>query len=85
MVRFPTLNLFIEGPDLSGKSSLIKELHSQTQYKRHIFDRSQISRKIFCDLYERDYELQHLHMEKRKFLKDLVLEEMKFMISRLCW
>ena len=63
MVRFPTLNLFIEGPDLSGKSSLIKELHSQTQYKRHIFDRSQISRKIFCDLYERDYELQHLHMD----------------------
>jgi hypothetical protein len=62
VTRFPTQNLFIEGPDLSGKTSLISEVHNQTSYKWHIFDRSQISRHIFCDLYERNYPHQELDL-----------------------
>lgn len=53
MLYFPTNTLFIEGPDCSGKTTLISKIHEQTDYKWHIFDRSQISRKIFCDLYKR--------------------------------
>ena len=54
MIYFPTNTLFIEGPDCSGKTTLIGEIHEQTDYKWHIFDRSQISRNIFCNLYKRE-------------------------------
>ena len=54
MLRFPTSTLFIEGPDCSGKTSLINQIHAETKYSWHIMDRSQISRKLFCDLYNRD-------------------------------
>lgn len=50
---FPTQNLFIEGPDCSGKTTLVKNIHEFTGYKWHIHDRSQISRKIFCEMYSR--------------------------------
>ena len=53
MLRFPTSTLFIEGPDCSGKTSLINQIHAETKYSWHIMDRSQFSRKLFCDLYNR--------------------------------
>ena len=53
MLMFPTQNLFIEGPDCSGKTTLVKNIHEFTGYKWHIHDRSQISRKIFCEMYSR--------------------------------
>lgn len=47
-------NLFIEGPDCSGKTTLVESIHKSTNYRYHIMDRSQISRKIFAHLYNRD-------------------------------
>ena len=47
-------NLFIEGPDCSGKTTLIDSIHRKTNYSYHIMDRSQISRSIFANLYNRD-------------------------------
>jgi len=62
MITFPVNSLFIEGPDCSGKTTLIRKIHDKTAYQWHIHDRSQISRKIFADLYDRcisniDYDL----------------------------
>ena len=62
MLTFPIKSLFIEGPDCSGKTTLIGNIHTLTGYRWHIFDRSQISRMIFCKLYGRsidnlDYDL----------------------------
>ncbi len=54
MITFPTDNLFIEGPDLSGKTTLIKNIHSKTNYRWHITDRSKISRMIFAEMFNRD-------------------------------
>jgi len=64
MLTFPVKNLFIEGPDCSGKTTLIKKIHKLTDYRWHITDRSQISRKIFSELYSRvlPYD-DHLHLE----------------------
>jgi len=62
---FPTENLFIEGPDCSGKTTLIRKIHELTNYKWHIHDRSQISRNIFARMYERNlrFSKEDLHME----------------------
>lgn len=54
MIFFPIDNVFIEGPDCSGKTSLINSIHSQTQYKWHLMDRSQFSRSIFAKMYGRN-------------------------------
>ena len=51
---FPTQNLFIEGPDCSGKTTLVRNIHELSKYKWHIHDRSQISRKIFKHEYNRN-------------------------------
>ena len=65
MLRFPIQNLFIEGPDCAGKSTLIEKIHKISEYRWHIMDRSQISRKIFSALYSRDTKNidQDLHIE----------------------
>ena len=65
MLTFPTSTLFIEGPDCSGKTSLIKQIHKDTAYAWHIMDRSQFSRKVFCDLYGRNINMSEneLHLE----------------------
>lgn len=54
MLTFPIKNLFIEGPDCSGKTTLVNKIHRSTNYKWHIHDRSQVSRKIFAKMYNRD-------------------------------
>jgi hypothetical protein len=65
MLKFPTKNLFIEGPDCSGKTTLVRNIHELTNYKWHIHDRSQISRDIFARMYDRKLPLSKhdLHME----------------------
>ena len=54
MINLPTHNIFIEGPDCSGKTTLIKNVHNATGYRWHLMDRSQISRRIFAKMYNRD-------------------------------
>jgi len=56
MITLPTKTLFVEGPDCSGKTTLIQKIHHSTGYRWHIFDRSQISRSIFSKLYGRDID-----------------------------
>tara|TARA_Y100000034_G_C6893431_1_gene411456 strand:+ start:69 stop:974 length:906 start_codon:yes stop_codon:yes gene_type:complete len=65
MLKFPTKNLFIEGPDCSGKTTLVRNIHELTNYKWHIHDRSQVSRDLFARMYSRNLEfLKHdLHAE----------------------
>jgi len=53
MLTFPTQNLFIEGPDCAGKTTTIRKIHNLSNYRWHIHDRSQVSRKVFAELYER--------------------------------
>jgi hypothetical protein len=65
VITFPIRNLFIEGPDCSGKTTLVRDIHNSTDFRLHIHDRSQISRKIFSDLYNRDLDFidDDLHAE----------------------
>lgn len=44
----------VEGPDLAGKSSLIKNLHRTTNYRWNIHDRSYLSRVCCAMMYARD-------------------------------
>ena len=65
MLTYPTKNLFIEGSDCSGKTTLIKQIHKDSNYLWHIMDRSQVSRSIFSNMYKRDlYNVANdLHLE----------------------
>lgn len=54
MITFPVNTVFVEGPDCSGKTSLINQIHRDTNYRWHIMDRSQVSRKIFNNFYGRE-------------------------------
>ena len=65
MIYFPTTSLFVEGPDCSGKTTLIKNIHRLSKYRWHIQDRSHLSRKIFNDLYCRnnDNDNFNFHLE----------------------
>ena len=54
MVRFPTFYLNLEGPDRSGKTTMQSQLHSATDYRWNIHDRSGISMLVFSDMYNRD-------------------------------
>jgi hypothetical protein len=56
-------NLFIEGPDCSGKTTVIDLLHKQTDYKFHAFDRSRISQYVFAKMYNRDVEMSRHMLE----------------------
>lgn len=47
-------NVFIEGPDCSGKTTVINKIHKHTNYRYHMFDRSRMSKHIFSNLYNRD-------------------------------
>ena len=65
MEKFPTRYMILEGPDLSGKTTLYNELHSQTKYKWNIQDRSALSMLCYARLYGRNVEeyRQKLHDE----------------------
>ena len=48
------LNINIEGPDCSGKTTLFNRLHKETDFKYNIQDRSCISMYIYAKMYERE-------------------------------
>ena len=54
MLTFPTTSIFIEGADCTGKTTLIKNIHTDSEYRWHIQDRSQISRMVFSKMYDRN-------------------------------
>ena len=48
------ININIEGPDCSGKTTLFRRLHKETNFKYNIQDRSCMSMYVYSKLYERD-------------------------------
>ena len=56
MLTFPINMISIEGPDLSGKTTLINDIHKKTNYRWHLMDRSKLSRMVFAKMYDRDIE-----------------------------
>ena len=66
-------NVFIEGPDCSGKTTVINEIHKHTNYKYHMFDRSRMSQYIFSTMYERGniHEYSELYLEEKSDLSNL--------------
>lgn len=44
----------LEGPDLSGKTTLYSKIHSATKFKWNIQDRSEISMAIYSEMYDRN-------------------------------
>ena len=65
MLTFPTKQIFVEGPDCSGKTTLVRKIHSLSGFRWHIHDRSQISRSVFAKMYGRNLENieEDLHIE----------------------
>jgi len=53
-MRFPTQQLILEGPDLSGKTTLYSNLHKATDYRWNIHDRSTLSMIVYAKHYKRD-------------------------------
>ena len=62
------LNINIEGPDCSGKTTLFNRIHKETNFKYNIQDRSCMSMYVYAKLYERD---------DASFWFDKVLEDIK--------
>ena len=48
------LNINIEGPDCSGKTTLYNRLHKETNFKYNIQDRSCMSMFVYAKMYNRD-------------------------------
>ena len=48
------LNINIEGPDCSGKTTLFNRLHKETNFKYNIQDRSCMSMFVYAKIYGRD-------------------------------
>jgi hypothetical protein len=53
-MRFSTQQLILEGPDLSGKTTLYSHIHEATGYRWNIQDRSTLSMVVFAKFYNRD-------------------------------
>ena len=66
VITFPIDTIFVEGPDLSGKTTLIKKIHQNTEYRWHMIDRSKLSRAIFSSFYNRDHEFS-----RQAFLREI--------------
>lgn len=54
MIRIPINRLIVEGPDLSGKTTLIKQIHKITNYRYNVTDRSSFSAVCFAQQFKRD-------------------------------
>ena len=59
MISRPINYIFLEGPDLSGKTTLYEDLHKCSNYRWNIQDRSALSMLIHAKLYERE-EFRHV-------------------------
>lgn len=60
-------NVFIEGPDCSGKTTVINKIHKHTNYRYHMFDRSRMSKHIFSWLYNRENK----NIDSKLFLEEM--------------
>ena len=68
-------NVFIEGPDCSGKTTVINKIHKHTNYRYHMFDRSRMSQYIFSSMYERGniHQYSELYLEEKSDLSNLYI------------
>ena len=54
MVNRPINYIFLEGPDLAGKTTFYEKIHKVTNYRWNILDRSSLSMLIHAKQYKRD-------------------------------
>jgi len=59
----PINQIILEGPDLSGKTTLYQQIHNLTDYRWNIQDRSSLSMLVYAKLYGRS---QFTHIESLK-------------------
>ena len=59
MIKRPINYIFIEGPDLSGKTTLYNKIHAHTNYRWNIQDRSSLSMLAHAKQYQRN-EFRHV-------------------------
>ena len=64
-MKNPIYQIVIEGPDLSGKTSLYQNIHDKTRYKWNIQDRSALSMLVHAKYYGRS-EFQHVESLKKE-------------------
>ena len=64
-MKNPINQIVLEGPDLSGKSTLYNMIHKATDYRWNIQDRSSLSMLIHAKLYGRS-EFQHVESLKNE-------------------
>ena len=63
-MKFNIEKLILEGPDLSGKSSLYDEIHKRTKFKWNIQDRSSLSMVCYAIQYKRNAEFHRQMLYK---------------------
>jgi thymidylate kinase len=63
-------NVTLEGPDLSGKTTLMSQIHKKTNNKYNIIDRSVMSALVYSMYYDRP-NVKLLERQLRNELNDL--------------
>tara|TARA_B100001094_G_scaffold78384_1_gene74667 strand:+ start:3026 stop:3946 length:921 start_codon:yes stop_codon:yes gene_type:complete len=58
-------NVTLEGPDLSGKTTLFEAIHSATGYRWNIQDRSELSMLCYAEMYGRNTDIWHKRLRDR--------------------
>jgi len=71
----PINKIILEGPDLSGKTTLYQSIHKATDYKWNIQDRSALSMVVFSKLYNRSdfFHVERLNEELNNLNNQLVI------------
>ena len=64
-MKNPINQIVIEGPDLSGKTTLYQNIHDKTDYRWNIQDRSALSMLVHAKYYGRS-EFQHVESLKKE-------------------
>ena len=82
----PINQIILEGPDLSGKTTLYQKMHEMSNYRWNIQDRSSLSMVVYARLYDRN---DYYHVEAlKKELSDLnnvfvlLLPDWKIIVER---
>ena len=65
MINRPIDYIFLEGPDLSGKTTFYEKLHKETGYSWNIQDRSALSMLVHSKFYGRD-TFRHVEQLRRE-------------------
>lgn len=63
-MKLPLRYVIFEGPDLAGKSSLIKEVHKSCGYVYNLIDRSYLSRVCYARQFKRNVEIEREGLQK---------------------